>query len=85
MKHIGRIKVIQDNEDVMDCICICPHCGNHVLYGNMFMIFGIYGCPICQDDLRYQIDHDQEHHYDDYVRRANNHEYEPYRYKGEEE
>lgn len=38
MKHIGRIKVIQDNEDIVDCICICPHCGSHVLYGNMFMM-----------------------------------------------
>lgn len=27
MSHIGRIKVIKEAEDIMDCICICPHCG----------------------------------------------------------
>ena len=81
MPHIGRIKVIKEDEDIMNCICICPHCGNKELYGNMFMISGIHGCPECQTELWHTINYDREHQYDAYARKANNHEYEPYRYK----
>ena len=51
--HIGRIKVIKDDEDIMNCICICPHCGNHVLYGNMLMYSGVHSCPFCHESIRY--------------------------------
>lgn len=81
MEHIGRIKVIQENEDEMDTICVCPHCGSHALYGNMFMISGIHGCPNCQTELWNTINYDREQQYDVYVRKANNHEYEPYRWR----
>lgn len=80
MPHIGRIKVIQPAEDIMDCVCVCPHCGNHARYGDMFMISGIHGCPKCQTELHKTITFDRENQYDAYVRKANNYEYEPYRY-----
>lgn len=80
MNHIGRIKVVKEDKDLMDCICICPHCGNRELYGNMFTISGIYGCPNCREELWDAICYDKAHHYNAYVRKANNHEYEPYRY-----
>lgn len=79
--HIGRIKIIKEDEDEMLCICICPHCGNKELYGNMFTISGIHGCPNCQTELLNTINYDRVNQYDVYARKANNHEYEPYRYK----
>ena len=45
------------------------------------MISGIHGCPNCQTELWHTINYDREHQYDTYVRKANNHEYEPYKYK----
>lgn len=81
MEHIGRIKVIDKiADDIMDTLCICPHCGSHTLYGNMFMICGTHGCPNCQDELNYTIDRDRKTNYPEYVKKANNYEYEPYKY-----
>ena len=80
MEHIGRIKVVQEAEDEMDTVCICPHCGSHARYGDMFMINGNHGCPKCHEELYKTITFDRENQYDTYVRKANNHEYEPYRY-----
>jgi len=81
MKHIGRIKVIQEAENVMDCVCVCPHCGSHALYGNMMMTSGIHNCPKCNAEIRRQIELDKKADYDVYVRKANNNEYEPYKYQ----
>lgn len=83
MEHIGRIKVINEALDLMDCVCICPHCGSHAIYGNMMMISGIHNCPKCNEELHRTIDFDKKTDYDVYVRKANNYEYEPYRWKEE--
>lgn len=84
MKHIGRIKVIQEVENEMDCVCICPHCGSHVVYGNMMMTSGIHNCPNCNAEVNRQLELDRKADYDVYVRKANNNEYEPYRYQENE-
>lgn len=81
MKHIGRIKIFQEADNLMDNICICPHCGRHSLYGNMMMYNGIHGCPICYESLRSEIIHTQSANYDLYLKKANNHEWESYRWK----
>lgn len=80
MKHIGRIKVIQENENEMKNICICPHCGEKAIYGEMFMISGIHGCPKCSKELYDTIIYDKKKRYEVYVRKANKHEYEPYKW-----
>lgn len=80
MLHIGRIKVVEENENDMDTLCICPHCGRQVRYGDMTMYCGEHGCINCNDDLHDSINFDRENHYDRYVRKANNNEYEPYKY-----
>lgn len=82
MTHIGRIKVIKEAEDDLDCICICPHCGREAKYGDMSMYCGEHGCPQCADELRNTIEFDREHQYDAYVRKANANDYEPYKYVG---
>lgn len=83
-QHIGRIKVVCENEyDEMDTICICPHCGNKTRYGDMIMISGIHGCPKCHEELSKTINFDRNNQYDAYVRKANNYEYEPYRWRKE--
>lgn len=79
--HIGRIKVIQPNSNVYDSICICPHCGAHVRYGEMCTVSGINNCPECNLTLHREIENDKSISYDLYARKANNYEYEPYRYK----
>ena len=84
MKHIGRIKVVEEAEDIMECICICPHCGRKARYGEMHMYCGEHGCPECADDLRDSIEFDRQNHYDRYVRKANSNDYEPYKYVGED-
>ena len=58
MKHIGRIKVVEEAEDIMECICICPHCGRKARYGEMHMYCGEHGCPECADDLYDSIEFD---------------------------
>lgn len=86
MTHIGRIKVIKEADDILDTmnyICICPHCGREVRYGDMLMYCGEYGCHECADDLHDSIEYDRQNHYDRYVRKVNNDEYEPYKYVGE--
>lgn len=80
MKHIGRIRVIQEANDIMDCVCVCPHCNNHITYGEMMMTSGIHNCPKCNAEVNRQIELDKKADYDVYVRKANGHEYEPYRY-----
>lgn len=82
MLHIGRIKVLQSCEDEMEAVCICPHCGKETTYGEMSMVSGIHCCPNCNEELNRTIAFDKEHQYEAYVRKANNHEYEPYRYGG---
>lgn len=81
--HIGRIEVIQPNDNMMDCICICPRCGRHVLYGNMTMYNGIHACSECLGGLHHEVDNDKEHHYERYIEKANDGSYEPFRYKGD--
>lgn len=80
MKNIGRIKVVKSHNDIMQCICICPHCGREAIYGEMFTIFGIHGCPKCQNELNGTINFDKTNQYEVYIRKANNHEYEPYKF-----
>lgn len=84
MNHIGRIKIIIPNRDLMQCLCICPHCGSHIVYGLMMMTSGIHNCPNCNDELNRQIELDKKADYNVYVRKANNNEYEPYKYQEEE-
>lgn len=83
MEHIGRIKVVIPAKDIMDTVCVCPHCGRHEIYGNMSMVSGIHCCPNCLLKLHNEIDTDKKKNYDTYAKKANSHEYEPYRYKGE--
>ena len=80
MRHVGRIKIVNDAYNYLDTICICPHCGRQVKYGDMYMYLGQHGCPHCIDDLRDSVEFDRQNHYDRYVRKANNYEYEPYKY-----
>lgn len=81
MKHIGRIKVLlYDCENEFESVCECPHCSSEVLYGNMMTVSGIHCCPKCNAEVNRQIEFDKKADYDVYVRKANNHEYEPYRY-----
>ena len=82
MTHIGRIKLVQEAVDLMDCICICPHCGSHTRYGEMMMTSGIHNCAKCNAEINRQIKLDKEADYKVYVRKANGYEYEPYRWKG---
>lgn len=83
MLHYGRIKVILENEDEFLSKCICPHCGAEALYGDMMTVSGIHNCPKCNRELNLQIENDKKIDYNVYVRKANNFEYEPYRYKEE--
>lgn len=82
--HYGRTVVVEPKENEFDSICICPHCGAKTRWGDMFKICGVNGCPNCHEELNDTIQFDREHHYDAYVRKANNNEYEPYMYRGED-
>lgn len=85
MEHIGRIKVIEPCKlDEMYSVCICPHCGKKTTYGEMAMVSGIHCCHHCLEELNKTIEFDKKTHYEVYARKANNHEYEPYRYRGDE-
>ena len=84
MAHIGRIKVVKEADDIMDTICVCPHCGEHVLYGQMMMLNGIHECPMCCSQLYEEIKYDKSLSYDLYAEKNNHHDYEPYRYKGDD-
>ena len=80
MKTLGgsifgkRIEVVQEAEDIFDTVCVCPHCGKHVTYGNMMMISGISCCPICHDSLYKEVMHDKETDYEKYTTK----DYEPF-------
>ena len=78
--HIGRIRVIKEADNDLDTICVCPHCGRQVRYGDMTMYCGEHGCNHCINDLHDSIEYDRQNHYDRYVRKANNNDYEPYKY-----
>ena len=80
MKHIGRIKVVIETEELMDCVVVCPHCGTHTTYGSITYYCGSHGCPSCHMSLRDKIEKDRTSNYDAYVRKSNNHDYEPYKY-----
>ena len=79
MKHIGRIKVVTPNENIMECICVCPHCGEEVRYGSMMMVSGVHCCPNCNVQLHQEMETDKEASYETYVNKVNGREYEPYR------
>jgi len=81
MTHIGRIKIVKEAEDIFDCICICPHCGKEARYGSMSTVSGVNCCPECNAELYDTILFDKKAHYDAYVRKANNNEYEPYKWE----
>lgn len=82
-KHIGRIRVLSEADSLLDYLCMCPRCGRHVLYGNMAMYNGVHSCPQCHEGVRREVEWDKLHDYESYLRKANEHEYEPYRYIGE--
>ena len=69
-----RIEVVHEAEDVMDYICVCPHCGKHVRYGNMMMISGHSCCDYCHDSLSNEIERDKAADYELYVKK----DYEPF-------
>ena len=69
-----RVKVVQEAEDIYDSICICPHCGKQVAYGDMMMVSGHSCCPVCHDSLYHEIAYDKENNYDLYLAK----DYEPY-------
>lgn len=86
MSHIGRIKVLKKKgESVLDWLVTCPHCGKQVVYGCMMTTSGIHNCYHCNAEVNRQIEFDKKTDYNVYVRKANNHEYEPYRYIDEKE
>lgn len=86
MEHIGRIIVVEKNkEDEYKSICICPHCGERVEYGEMMMISGTHCCPKCHDELYGTIEYLRKNHYEAYTRIGNNHEDEPYKYNPNDE
>lgn len=78
--HIGRIPVVKLDMDLFDCICICPHCGKKVRYGDLMLTNGIHNCPHCNVEVNMQTRKDQELDYEEYARKMANHEYEPYKY-----
>jgi len=81
MNHIGRIKVVRvQGVCEFDWLVKCPHCNSEVLYGDMRMTSGIHCCYHCNDEVNRQIKFDKDKDYNVYVRKANGHEYEPYRY-----
>lgn len=69
-----RIEIIQPAECIFDTVCVCPHCGKHVTYGNMMMVSGVSCCPLCYDDLCITMEHDKAVDYSKYA----NADYEPY-------
>lgn len=81
MTHIGRIAVLKEFEDDMQNICVCPHCGEKAIYGEMSTISGVHCCPKCNDELYETIQYDRKNRYNVYVKKANNNEYEPYKYE----
>ena len=83
--NLGRIKVIKETENIMDWVCICPHCGKETTYGKMIMTNGIHNCEKCNTQLNKQIETDRDADYETYSRKANNHEYEPYMYVEEDD
>lgn len=85
LTNIGRIRVVVPAPDLMECVCVCPRCGKRARYGDMYMYFGQNGCGKCIDGLRAEIDSDRGGNYGRYVRKANAHLYEPYKYEGESE
>ena len=84
-QHIGRIKVLQESDNLMDTLCVCPRCGRHVLYGNMMMYCGIHTCPKCHEGLRKEVEYDKGSGYTNYMDKTYSGSYEPYRYFREEE
>ena len=69
-----RIEVVQEADDVMDSVVVCPHCGKHQRYGNMMMISGISCCDDCHDQLWREIEKDKATDYSIYRTK----DYEPY-------
>ena len=82
-RHYGKIIVVEEKRDTLKSLVICPHCGRQVTYGRTAMHSGVHGCQYCIDELSETIEHEREWNYDSYVKKANNHEYEPYRYREE--
>ena len=82
-KHIGRMIVVTEKRNEMDTEVICPHCGRLVRYGHTCMHNGVNGCQFCIDELARTIEDMRYWNYDNYVKMANNHEWEPYRYREE--
>lgn len=85
MTNIGRIRVVRESDDLMDCGVICPHCGATTDYGSLRMVDGVYCCPLCHEQLYKTIEFDRANNYEAYVRKANNHLYEPYALMEEKE
>jgi len=78
--HIGRVKVIKPAKNEMDAVCICPHCGRQVRYGDICTVNGIYNCHSCNRELHRTIECDKSYDYSVYERKATSGEYEPYKY-----
>ena len=85
MTHIGRIKVVEEKENELESVCICPHCGKKVLYGNMMMVSGSHCCPECHDEVYDTLKFLREHHYEAYVRLGKTHSDEPYQWRPEDD
>lgn len=81
VKHYGRMIIYEEKRNMMRSIVICPHCGRLVYYGHTATHCGIHGCEFCIDELSTTIELDREYNYEAYAKKANNFEYEPYRYK----
>lgn len=82
VKHYGRMIVYEENKcNKMRSIIICPHCGRLTDYGWTAMHCGVHGCQFCINELSTTIELDREYNYEAYAKKANNFEYEPYRYK----
>ena len=69
-----KIKVVHEADDVMDYVCICPHCGKEAIYGEMTMISGHSCCGACHEQLWKEIAKDKEEDYQRYITK----DYEPY-------
>lgn len=84
MNHIGRVKIIKESFNIMDCLCICPHCNREAYYKDLRKVSGINCCPYCNEQLHYQIESDKKKDYNIYMNKSNTYAYEPYRYQGED-
>ena len=69
-----RVLIVQEAEDEMDTVVVCPYCGKHTTYGQTAMVCGIVYCPACEKVAVAEILTDREKD----PQRYQTHDYQPY-------